>query len=60
MSKDDVRGWIDEATNRWRGDALRVGERARLDAQGALRGLGLVTREDWESWSCGSRSSSTG
>ncbi|MGB8003181.1 MAG: hypothetical protein WCF27_02860 [Gaiellaceae bacterium] len=48
MSKDDVRGWIDEATNRWRGDALRVGERAGSTLQGALRELGLVTRDDWD------------
>jgi polyhydroxyalkanoate synthesis regulator phasin len=48
MSKDDVRGWIDEATNRWRGDALRVGERAGSTLQGALRELGLVTRDEWD------------
>jgi polyhydroxyalkanoate synthesis regulator phasin len=48
MSKEDVRTWIDEATNRWRGDAMRVGERAGSTLQGALRELGLVTREDWE------------
>jgi polyhydroxyalkanoate synthesis regulator phasin len=48
MSKEDVRIWIDEATNRWRGDAMRVSERAGSTLQGALRELGLVTREDWE------------
>jgi polyhydroxyalkanoate synthesis regulator phasin len=48
MSKDDVRGRIDEATNRWRGDALRVGERAGSTLQGALRELGLVTRDEWD------------
>jgi polyhydroxyalkanoate synthesis regulator phasin len=48
MSKDDVRGWIDEATNRWRGDALRVGERAGSTLQSALRELGLVTRDEWD------------
>ncbi len=48
MSKDEVRTWIDEATNRWRGDAMRVGERAGSTLQGALRELGLVTRDDWE------------
>jgi polyhydroxyalkanoate synthesis regulator phasin len=28
MSREEVRGWIDEATTRWRGDAVRVGEKA--------------------------------
>jgi polyhydroxyalkanoate synthesis regulator phasin len=48
MSRDEVRGWIDEATMRWRGDAVRVGERAGATLHGALRELGLVTREEWE------------
>jgi len=48
MSKDEVRGWIDDATTRWRGDAVRVGERAGATLQGALRELGLVTRDEWD------------
>src|SRR6059058_3722811 len=48
MSKDEVRGWIDEATTRWRGDAVRVGERAGATLHGALRELGLVTRDEWD------------
>jgi len=48
MSKDDVRTWIDEATSRWRGDAVRVGERAGATLNGAFRELGLVTREELE------------
>jgi polyhydroxyalkanoate synthesis regulator phasin len=48
MSRDEVRGWIDEATSRWRGDAVRVGEKAGATMQGALRELGLVTREEWD------------
>jgi polyhydroxyalkanoate synthesis regulator phasin len=48
MRRDDVRSWIEEATNRWRGDAVRVGERAGASLQGALRELGLVTRDEWE------------
>ena len=48
MSRDDVRGWIDEATTRWRGDAVRVGEKAGATLHGALRELGLVTREEWD------------
>jgi polyhydroxyalkanoate synthesis regulator phasin len=48
MSKEEVRSWIDEATSRWRGDAVRVGERAGATLQSALRDLGLVTRDEWE------------
>jgi polyhydroxyalkanoate synthesis regulator phasin len=48
MRRDDVRGWIDDATNRWRGDAVRVGERAGATLQSALRDLGLVTRDEWD------------
>jgi polyhydroxyalkanoate synthesis regulator phasin len=48
MSRDEVRSWIDEATTRWRGDAMRVGERAGATVHGVLRELGLVTRDEWE------------
>jgi polyhydroxyalkanoate synthesis regulator phasin len=48
MRKDEVRGWIDDVTQRWRGDAVRVGERAGATLHGALRELGLVTRDEWE------------
>jgi polyhydroxyalkanoate synthesis regulator phasin len=48
MSRDEVRRWIDEATTRWRGDALRVGEKAGSTVNGVLRELGLVTREEWD------------
>jgi polyhydroxyalkanoate synthesis regulator phasin len=48
MRKEEVRGWIEEATTRWRGDAVRVGERAGATLHGALRELGLVTRDEWD------------
>jgi polyhydroxyalkanoate synthesis regulator phasin len=48
MRRDDVRGWIDEVSNRWRGDAVRIGERTGATVQGALRELGLVTRDEWD------------
>jgi polyhydroxyalkanoate synthesis regulator phasin len=48
MRTDDVRAWIDEATSRWRGDAVRVGERAGATLHGTLRELGLVTRDEWD------------
>src|SRR5947199_7428483 len=48
LSRDEVRGWIDDATARWRGDAVRVGERAGATLHGVLRELGLVTRDEWD------------
>ena len=48
MSRDEVRGWIEEATTRWRGDAVRVGEKAGATLNGVLRELGLVTRDEWD------------
>ena len=48
MSRDEVRGWIDESTTRWRGDAVRVGEKAGATLHGVLHELGLVTRDEWD------------
>lgn len=48
MRKDEVRGWIEDATTRWRGDAVRVGERAGETLRGVLHELGLVTRDEWD------------
>jgi polyhydroxyalkanoate synthesis regulator phasin len=48
MTKEEVRAFIDEATTRWRGDAVRVGERAGATLHGVFRELGLVTRDDWD------------
>jgi polyhydroxyalkanoate synthesis regulator phasin len=48
MSREEVRGWIDESTTRWRGDAVRVGEKAGATLHGALHELGLVTRDEWD------------
>ena len=48
MSRDEVRGFIDEATTRWRGDAVRVGEKAGATLNNVLREVGLVTRDEWD------------
>ena len=48
IRRDDVRAWIDDATSRWRGDAVRMGERTGATLQSALRELGLVTRDEWD------------
>ncbi len=45
---DDARSLLDEATSRWRGDAVRVGEGTRQRFTSLARELGLVTREDWD------------
>jgi polyhydroxyalkanoate synthesis regulator phasin len=48
MSRDEVRRRIDEATTRWHGDAVRVGEKAGATMNSVLREIGLVTREEWD------------
>jgi polyhydroxyalkanoate synthesis regulator phasin len=48
LRRDEVRGWIEDVTNRWRGDAVRVGERAGATLQSGLREFGLVTRDEWD------------
>jgi len=45
---DEVRSLLDDATSRWRGDALRMGEGTRHRLRDAFREFGLVTREDWD------------
>jgi polyhydroxyalkanoate synthesis regulator phasin len=45
---DDARSLLDEATSRWRGDALRVNESTRQRFKDLFRELGLVTQDDWE------------
>ena len=45
---DDARSLFDDATSRWRGDALRMGEGTRHRLRDVFRELGLVTREDWD------------
>jgi polyhydroxyalkanoate synthesis regulator phasin len=45
---DEVRSLVDDATSRWRGDALRVGEGTRRRVRELAHELGLVTRDDWD------------
>ena len=45
---DDVRSLLDDATSRWRGDAVRVGEGTRRRVRDLARELGLITRDDWD------------
>jgi len=45
---DEARSLVEDATSRWRGDALRVGEGSRRRALDLARELGLVTRREYE------------
>jgi polyhydroxyalkanoate synthesis regulator phasin len=48
LTQDDARALVDELTGRWRGDAIRMGERAGSTLSGVFRELGLVTRLEHE------------
>jgi polyhydroxyalkanoate synthesis regulator phasin len=48
LTRDDARDLVDEAMGRWRGDAMRVGERASTTLSSFFRELGLVTRREYE------------
>lgn len=45
---DEARSLLDDATARWRGDRMRVGEGTRQRIQELARELGLVTRDEWD------------
>jgi polyhydroxyalkanoate synthesis regulator phasin len=45
---DDARSLLDDATSRWRGDAIRVSEGSKQRLQELARDLGLVTRDEWD------------
>jgi polyhydroxyalkanoate synthesis regulator phasin len=45
---DEARSLLEEATSRWRGDALRIGEGTRQRLHDLFRDLGVVTRDDWD------------
>jgi polyhydroxyalkanoate synthesis regulator phasin len=45
---DEARSLVEEATSRWRGDALRVGEGTRHRLHDVFRELGIVTRDEWD------------
>jgi polyhydroxyalkanoate synthesis regulator phasin len=45
---DEARSLFDDATVRWRGDAIRVSEGTRRRLLELARDLGLVTRDEWD------------
>lgn len=46
--RDEARALIDDVSARWRGDAVRIGERAGATLDTLFRELGLVTKDDLE------------
>jgi polyhydroxyalkanoate synthesis regulator phasin len=48
MQRDQARQTIEELSSRWRGEAVRVSERAGGTLTGLFRELGLVTRDEFE------------
>jgi polyhydroxyalkanoate synthesis regulator phasin len=48
MRRDEARELIEQATRRWRGEAVRVGEKAGAGMEGLFQQLGLVTRAEFE------------
>ena len=45
---EEARSLLDDASTRWRGDALRLSEGTRQRLGDLFRDIGLVTREDWD------------
>jgi polyhydroxyalkanoate synthesis regulator phasin len=48
MTREEARGLVDEVAGRWRGETLRLGERAGTTLSDAFRSFGLVTRREYE------------
>ena len=48
IERDEARRTIEQHLGRWRGDSLRLTERASEGMAGFLRELGLVTRDEWD------------
>jgi polyhydroxyalkanoate synthesis regulator phasin len=48
LQRDQVRQTIEELSTRWRGEAVRAGERAGGTLTGLFREIGLVSRDDFD------------
>jgi polyhydroxyalkanoate synthesis regulator phasin len=48
LTREDARELVDDMVGRWRGDAVRLGERASSTLGGVFREVGLVTRREYE------------
>ena len=48
LTGDDARELVDDVMGRWRGDAVRMSERAGTTHSTLYRELGLITRREYE------------
>jgi polyhydroxyalkanoate synthesis regulator phasin len=48
VRRDEARAKIEELASRWRGDAVRLRERAGTSVESLARDLGLVSRSEYE------------
>jgi polyhydroxyalkanoate synthesis regulator phasin len=48
VSRDEARDLVEEIVGRWRGEAVRVSERAGSKFSGLFKELGLATRTDYD------------
>ena len=48
MTGDDARDLVDDVMGRWRGDAVRMSERAGSTLSSLFREVGLITRSEYE------------
>jgi polyhydroxyalkanoate synthesis regulator phasin len=48
LRRDEARALVRDLSSRWRGDAVRLGERAGVSLQSVFSELGLVLRADYE------------
>ena len=48
LRRDEARALVRDLATRWRGDAVRIGERAGDSLQGVFSELGLVLRDEYE------------
>ena len=48
LSSEDARELVDDVMGRWRGDAVRMSERAGSTLSIVFRELGLITRREYE------------
>jgi polyhydroxyalkanoate synthesis regulator phasin len=48
LRRDEARSFVRDLGSRWRGDAVRLGERAGESLQSVFSELGLVRRDDYD------------
>ena len=48
LERDEARRSVEQLLGRWRGDSVRLTERASDGLAGVFRDLGLVTRDEWD------------